>query len=143
MKTRRRFLNGILAGGFVGWLGTILYPVLSFLKPPKGVGPAVGSVNAGPASDVAPNSGRIVRFGRKPVILIRTEAGEIRAFSAVCTHLECTVQYREDLRHIWCACHNGHYDRTGRNIAGPPPRPLAPYDVTVSEGDLIVSARAE
>lgn len=144
MKTRRRFLNGILAGGFIGWLGTLFYPVISFLKPPRVDGPAVRSVNAGAAADLAPNSGRIVRFGRKPVILIRTESGDVRAFSAVCTHLDCTVQYRDDLRHIWCACHNGHYDLTGKNIAGPPPRPLAPYDATLSpDGEIIVSSRDE
>ena len=76
-----------------------------------------------------------------PAIIIRTAAGEYRAFSAVCTHLSCTVQYRSDLQHIWCACHNGHYDLFGRNVAGPPPRPLEPYDVNVRDDEIVVSKR--
>ena len=51
--------------------------------------------------------------------------GNYRALSATCTHLGCIVQYRSDLQEIWCACHNGLYDLNGRNISGPPPRPLA------------------
>ncbi|HET8580537.1 MAG TPA: Rieske 2Fe-2S domain-containing protein, partial [Nitrospiraceae bacterium] len=65
-----------------------------------------------------------------------------RAFSAVCTHLACTVQYRPDLIHIWCACHNGHYDLNGINIAGPPPRPLEPYVVNVRGDKIVVSKTA-
>ena len=72
---------------------------------------------------------------------MRTASGELRAFSAICTHLNCTVQYRDDLGHIWCACHNGHYDLNGRNIAGPPPRPLEALVVNV-RGDQIVVRKA-
>ncbi|MGQ9834577.1 MAG: QcrA and Rieske domain-containing protein, partial [Thermoanaerobaculaceae bacterium] len=57
-------------------------------------------VLAGKLSDLPPNSGKIFRFGAKPGILIRTPAGEVRAFAAICTHLNCTVQYRADFQHI-------------------------------------------
>ena len=53
--------------------------------------------------------------------------GEPRAFNAVCTHLQCTVEYRAASQDIFCNCHNGVYDLNGRNIAGPPPRPLEVY----------------
>ena len=36
---------------------------------------------------------------------------------------------KEDLRQIWCACHNGLYDLAGRNVSGPPPRPLEVFEV--------------
>jgi cytochrome b6-f complex iron-sulfur subunit len=52
------------------------------------------------------------------------------------------VQYRPDLSHIWCACHNGHYDLNGINIAGPPPRPLDPYAVNVRGDQIVVSKSA-
>ena len=70
---------------------------------------------------------------------MRTEKGEYRAFSATCTHLNCTVQYRADVKRIWCACHNGHFDLTGRNIAGPPPAPLESYEVHVAGDEVVVS----
>jgi Rieske Fe-S protein len=90
----------------------------------------------GKIAEIGKDSGMIVRFGSKPVILIRTADGEFRAFSATCTHLDCTVQYKKDLGVIWCACHNGKYDLTGRNISGPPPRPLEEYRVIV-QGDEV------
>jgi Rieske Fe-S protein len=74
--------------------------------------------------------------------LVRTPAGELRAFSAVCTHLNCTVQYRADIGHIWCACHNGHFDLSGQNISGPPPRPLDAFVVNVRGTQIVVSKSA-
>lgn len=136
---RRQFTNFVLTGSVLGWLGSVLYPVISFLKPPKIAEANVNSVKAGPESDFPANSGQIVKFGRKPVILIRTEGGEFRAFEATCTHLDCIVQFRPDLKQIWCACHNGLYDLHGRNVSGPPPRPLEPYAVNVVAGEIVVS----
>jgi len=94
------------------------------------------------AADVKANSGQIFRFGSQPGILIRTPGGELKAFSAICTHLACTVEYRPDLSEIWCACHNGHYDLNGKNIAGPPPRPLEEYTVNLRGGQIVVSKAA-
>jgi len=75
--------------------------------------------------------------------LIRTPStGEYRAFTAVCTHLGCTVQYRPDLQEIWCPCHNGIYDLQGRNVSGPPPRPLAQYQVHIQGQDIVVVRNA-
>lgn len=99
----------------------------------------MNSLNVGTTADFAANSGTIVKLGRTPVLLIRSESGEFRAFSATCTHLDCLVQYREDMKGIWCACHNGHYDMHGRNVAGPPPRPLTAFKVDVVDDAVIVS----
>lgn len=140
-ESRRRFVNFLIGGGLVGWLGSVLYPVISYLKPPEVIESGVGSVSAGLASEIPNNSGQIVRFGRAPVLLVRTTEGEFRAFSATCTHLDCIVQYREDFQHIWCACHNGQYDLQGRNISGPPPRPLTQYDVNVVNDEVLISRR--
>jgi Rieske Fe-S protein len=70
---------------------------------------------------------------------VRSKDGEFHAFSAVCTHLGCTVQYRPDLGVIWCACHSGRFDLNGINIAGPPPRPLVPLNVNIRDGQVFVS----
>jgi Rieske Fe-S protein len=139
---RRNVLNWLLGSWLTGVLGSIVYPVARYLVPPDLPEAAPPSVNGGKAATLAPNTGRIVPFGTQPVIVVRTTTGELRAFSATCTHLTCTVQYRSDLEHIWCACHNGHYDLNGRNIAGPPPRPLDAFDVTVQGEDIMIVRRA-
>jgi len=137
---KRNFLKYLLGGGILAFLGTILYPVLSYLKPPVQAEVEVKSISAGKKADIARDSGKIVKFGTKPVILVRTADDEFRAFSAVCSHLDCTVQFKKEIGMIWCACHNGKYDLTGRNVAGPPPRPLEPYKVIV-QGDEILIAK--
>jgi cytochrome b6-f complex iron-sulfur subunit len=140
--SRRTVLDRLLGAWAAGVVGSILYPVARYLVPPDVPEAATATVSGGNAASLAPNSGRIVPFGSAPVLLVRTPAGELRAFSATCTHLDCTVQYRPDLEHVWCACHNGHYDLEGRNIAGPPPRPLTPFDINLNGDEIVISRRA-
>lgn len=141
-QTKRDFLKYVLGAGVLAWLASVVYPVLAYLKPPKQGEVEVTTVKVGPLSAIPKDSGEIVRFGTKPVILIRTAEGDVRAFAATCTHLDCTVQFRKDLGVIWCACHNGKYDLSGRNIAGPPPRPLDPYRVVIQDGDVLLSKKS-
>ena len=138
---KRDFLKYVLGGGLVAWAGSIVYPLLAYLKPPQQAEVEVSSVKAGKLGAIEKDSGTIIRFGNKPVILIRTVGGELRAFSATCTHLDCTVQYKKDLGVIWCACHNGKYDLNGRNVSGPPPRPLDEYRVVLQGDEVFVSKK--
>jgi Rieske Fe-S protein len=117
----------------------VFYPVVRFLSPPH-VEEEVGSrVLAGKISEIQKDGWKIFPMGSDPGILIEKTPGEFCAFSAVCTHLQCTVQFDKNARRIWCACHNGMYDLEGRNVSGPPPRPLKPYTVQVSGDDIFVS----
>ena len=70
---------------------------------------------------------------RKPrvVFLTATEAGEVRALSATCTHLGCRVAWNGAADRFECPCHKGAYDRDGRVVAGPPPAPLPAVMVRV------------
>lgn len=135
---RRGFVEYLLGIGFIGTLVSALYPMFHFLVPPKVAEAIQSNVVAGNIKDLQPNSGKIFRFGTKPGLLIRTESGEIKAFSATCTHLDCTVQYDPEVHLIWCACHNGRYDLNGKNIAGPPPRPLEEYKVHLRDEEIVV-----
>ncbi len=139
---RRGFIGLFLGGGLVTLLGAMLYSVGRYVIPPRTADAGLSSVVAGKVKDFPTNAGKIFRFGNRPGLLVHTSAGDFRAFSAVCTHLGCTVQYRPDLEQIWCACHNGRFDLSGRNVAGPPPRPLEPFDVTVRGDDIVVSRKA-
>lgn len=141
--SRKRFLDWILGTSVGGVALAVVYPVGRYLIPPENVeSTATSATLTLSPSDLAPNSGAIFKFGSRPGLLIKTPSGELRAFSARCTHLDCTVQYRDDLEHIWCACHNGHFDLNGRNIAGPPPDPLEEYDVNVRGTQIVVSRRS-
>ena len=91
---RRSFLGWFLATSVGAFLASVLYPVGRFLIPPKTAESSAARVtlDINPAT-VKPNSGQTFKFGSRPGILIRTPAAEIRAFSAVCTHLGCTVHF--------------------------------------------------
>ncbi|MBI3089815.1 MAG: Rieske (2Fe-2S) protein [Candidatus Tectomicrobia bacterium] len=142
LLSRRTFSNLFLGGGFLLWAGTIFQAAFRFLLPPKLASAGQPTVVAAKTGELQPNSGKIFRFGSIPGIVIKTPGGEVRAFNAVCTHLACTVQYREDLAHIWCACHNGHYDLFGRNVGGPPPRPLEELQVALRGDQVMVTRKA-
>jgi Rieske Fe-S protein len=137
--SRRGMVDWLLGTSLGAFLLSVFYPIARYLVPPAAAESSVASVTVPiKASDVKPNTGHIFKFGNRPAILVRTARGELRAFSAICTHLNCTVQYRPDLAHIWCACHNGHYDLNGRNIQGPPPRPLEAFAVNVRNDEVVV-----
>ena len=139
MPDRRYFVNSLLSCGFVATAASTLYPILRFVIPPETAESAVMSVTAGRPDDIAPNTGTVFKFGDEPALLVRTIEGELRAFSARCTHLNCTVQYDSEQRLIICACHNGQFDLNGKNIAGPPPKPLLTYSVNVRNDEVVVS----
>ena len=140
---RRRFVNWLLGTSAGAFVLSVLYPISRYLVPPQVAESTAASVTLSLKPDeVKANTGQIFKFGNRPGILIRTPSGDLRAFSAVCTHLNCTVQYRPDLTQIWCACHNGHFDLNGQNVSGPPPRPLDPYVVNVRGNQIVVSKSA-
>ncbi|MFQ5790407.1 MAG: ubiquinol-cytochrome c reductase iron-sulfur subunit [Acidobacteriota bacterium] len=135
---RRSFVDLLLGGGLIGSVVSFLYPVIKFIMPPEVAEAIEQTVVAAKVGELPPNSGKIFKFGRRPALLIHTPSGELRAFDGICTHLNCTVQYRTDFGHIWCACHNGHYDLSGKNISGPPPRPLERLTVAIRGDDIVV-----
>ena len=76
------------------------------------------------------NSSTKVAFGSKPVLIIKDKLGELKAFGATCTHLACIVAYQAEKGRIFCACHGGVYDpKNGKNVAGPPPKPLSKFKI--------------
>jgi cytochrome b6-f complex iron-sulfur subunit len=139
-EPRRNLLRWLLGGGFFASLASFLYPAIKFMSPPDIPEASVNEASAGKVQEFKANSGKIVKFGSLPVLLVRTGETEWRAFSAVCTHLNCTVQYQEANHQIWCACHNGLYNMNGQVVSGPPPRPLDEYAVHI-RGEEVVIAR--
>jgi Rieske Fe-S protein len=137
--TRRRLLDWFLGTSLGAMCLSVLYPVARYLTPPDVPEAQTSRALAARDGELKPNEARVFRFGSHPALLVRDQDGSYKAFSATCTHLSCTVQYRGDLKQIWCACHNGFYDLNGRNVSGPPPRPLEQYTVNVANGEVVVS----
>ena len=139
IQSGRRWVNGLLAGGIITSVVSFLYPVIRFVFPAEVAESTKRSVIAAKVGEVKRNTGKIFKFGSKPALLLHTANDEWRAFFATCTHLNCTVQYRDDLHQIWCACHNGSYDLQGRNVGGPPPRPLESLQVSLQGEDVVLT----
>lgn len=70
---------------------------------------------------------------------MRPDGNTFVAFSAVCTHAGCPVQYDPSRTEFICPCHGGVYDaRTGQVLQGPPPARLQRIPIQVVSGQLRV-----
>lgn len=147
-QPRRTFVNWFLGTTLGAVAATFIYPILRYVSPPRIPEATTNQVEAGDVSDtVLKDKGfKIIRFGAEPVILLKAGDTDYRAFSATCTHLDCIVGYQREQTRIYCNCHGGCYDLNGRNVAGPPPRPLTAFKVNLvtkgSEPAKIVVSRA-
>lgn len=75
------------------------------------------------------------------VILLRDVAG-IHAIGTRCTHLGCIVNRVE--KGFECPCHGSKFDRLGIPYAGPAPRPLPWYEISLApDGQLVVNMNRE
>jgi hypothetical protein len=61
-SSRRDFLNYVLSIGFFGWIVAILYPLYSYLVPPKSPDVDVSNISIGKASEIENNSARCSRW---------------------------------------------------------------------------------
>ncbi len=139
---RRKFINVFLGGSLFGTIASFLYPVIRYLIPPRQAEALAKRVAAAKVGELAPNSAKLFKFGSAPALLINTAEGDLRAFSAICTHLTCTVRYESDTGTLLCPCHNGRFDLAGNVISGPPPRPLDAFEVEVSGDEIFVFKKA-
>jgi len=139
---RRTLLNAFLGGSLLATIAAFLYPVVRYILPPKQAEAVQKRIAAAKVGDLAPNSAKIFKFGSSPAILINTQDGKLLSFSAVCTHLTCTVTYQAETGTMYCPCHNGRFDLAGNVISGPPPAPLESYKVEVAGEDIFISKNA-
>lgn len=67
-----------------------------------------------------------------------TEGAPIRAFSTVCPHLGCGIDWNEKTGNFDCPCHNSSFDLHGRCLSGPSPRGLDELDVSADGHEVLV-----
>src|SRR5215472_9177415 len=140
-SSRRRVLEVLMGSGIAASLASFIYPILKFVLPPRTT-EADSDTVVGTVNELPPNSAKLFPFGERPAILVRKQDGSYAALTAVCTHLNCTVQYRAVEHDIWCACHNGVYNLEGHNVSGPPPRPLEEFEVHIRDNNVVVSRKS-
>jgi Rieske Fe-S protein len=69
---------------------------------------------------------------RQTVVFIDKDGDQFRALSATCSHLGCHVKWEPGAGQFKCPCHGGCYDRSGKVLSGPPPRPLDEVKIRVN-----------
>jgi cytochrome b6-f complex iron-sulfur subunit len=131
LASRRQFIQlGALALG-AAWAGTF---VQSRLFPQTSTQEAKPITF--PLADLPVGGVKYATYGDVPLLIMRTSES-IRAFSLVCTHLGCIVQWNQGEREFYCPCHDGYFDQFGEVTAGPPPVPLEQFPAVV-EGDQVI-----
>lgn len=73
-----------------------------------------------------------VTFNADRRLFIVRDGDDFHVISSVCTHLGCSVQWRQDERRFDCPCHGSRFREDGTVISGPAPRPLEWYAVALS-----------
>ena len=135
-SSRRKFLGTCMGGIAAAVAAAVIYPVYEYLAPRR-TADNQGKV-AFPQTDVPPDGAKFFDFHGASGVVVRKKNGELAAFSAVCTHLGCIVQWEKEKQDFLCPCHAGRYSADGAVIAGPPPRPLAKLPFTVAAGMVTV-----
>lgn len=130
--SRRRFIQlGMVAAG-AAWVGTFVQSRLFPQATAQEAKPVTFLV-----SELPVGGAKYVTYGGVPAIVIRTPES-IKAYSLVCTHLGCIVEWQQEAQEFYCACHDGRFDQFGEVIAGPPPVPLEQFSVSVEDGTVVV-----
>lgn len=138
---RRRFLSQAVMGfGALFGLGTLGFRFLQFLLPARGEkrmqAVLIGTEARLPMGEAVP-----MDLGGQKIVVLKTEDG-VAAFSRRCTDLGCLVSWNRERREFVCPCHQGTFDKTGRNISGPPPRPLDRLDIVRRGEQLYVNVKS-
>jgi len=152
---RRAFLKLVTAGlgALTGALAII--PGLGFLA---GTSRATASAGAAPrrvagerdvkanrplrVTAVGPHEDAWLRLDKVTLgscwLVRTTEDGPIRAFSTICPHLGCGVDFDEQAGKFNCPCHTSAFDLDGRCLSGPSPRGLDELETHVEGRDVLV-----
>jgi len=152
---RRKFLTGMI-GVVAGAVAVVVgVPAIGYI-----VSPGIKQANAekwitlGPINSLTPGVptgfpySRTIKDGwvessQTGVAYALTEDGQnVLVLSDVCTHLSCRVTWQADQSEYACPCHAGYFDKLGKVVSGPPPRPLNPFQSKVENGQIMILLEA-
>ncbi len=133
---RRRFCQMCIGGAAAITVGTVVYPIVAFLKLPMRVGESkpveieLERLTVGQAY--------YADFQGQQVIVVMAEDGP-RVFNASCTHLGCNVVWDTAHGNFHCPCHGAVFSGEGKVVSGPVSTPLREVPFEVKNGTLIIS----
>ena len=135
---RRQFIGYLLGFSVLATLAGVMTPILGYLWPPSRTSTGgAGRVEVGTVADFPVGQGQVVAVNDKPVVVVNTPQGGLKAYSAICTHLACISEWDQERQFILCPCHDGRFNPVnGAVISGPPPSPLPQLSLIV-EGDVV------
>lgn len=133
LLSRRQFIVFSAAAVGAAWGGTVLQ---TRLFPEQSSAQAAEPVRF-PLSELPVGGSKPIQYGGVPVMVLRTPES-IKAFSLVCTHLGCLVEWQSANAEFYCPCHDGRFDQFGEVLGGPPPIPLESFPVQVVEDVVVI-----
>jgi Rieske Fe-S protein len=148
--TRRGFVGWVLGlgAGVVGLVAGV--PMIGALVGRTPSAKPAGFVTLGPIGDLPVGEPTGMTFVAETqdafensllphnIWVVKGTAGEITAFSPVCTHLGCQVFWDRGRQQFACPCHNSIFAKDGALVSGPAPRGLDSLPSKVKDGVLSV-----
>ena len=136
LVSRRYFLE-VIGGGAVGIAAAGSLVLSGEYLSPNVVKEPSTRFKAGSPENYPPGS--VTLDNKQKVFIVRAKEGYFYAFSSVCTHLGCITNWKAEEGIVACPCHGSKFDREGTKIAGPAPRSLPRYSVTMDDqGQLVI-----
>jgi nitrite reductase/ring-hydroxylating ferredoxin subunit len=136
-KSRRDFLRGGWKLGGALLIGAAGYTGYQALRP-LATGAGGAKITVGSTTSFAEDTSTYVAAGRMYIVNANSY---LFALSQACPHLGCHVPYCESSGRFECPCHGSIYDLAGEYIAGPAPRGMDRYGVTLDGQNVVVDTR--
>jgi len=133
--SRRKLMGYAWIGAAAIVIGELIGGTFAFLWPRKKEGKSEKIFIAGKVNDF--KVGEVTYFRKEKTFIQRSEGGFF-AFSAVCPHLRCVVNWNEVLKKFECPCHGAKFNKNGEVLEGPPPRPLDLYKIQIVKEKLVI-----
>jgi nitrite reductase/ring-hydroxylating ferredoxin subunit len=133
-SSRRNFLRAGWKLGGALLVGAGAYTGYEALRPLVG-GASGAKIAVGDVASFAEGTSTYVPAGRMYVV---NASNHLFALSQKCPHLGCHVPFCESSGRFECPCHGSIYDLAGEYIAGPTPRGMDQYELTLDGRNVVV-----
>lgn len=133
---RRQFLGLTWVASLAALFGQSVVALLNFFQPRIKAGGFGSRIVAGQVAEFPP--GNVRQIGAGQFYISHVEGEGLLALWHRCTHLGCTVPWREDEGQFNCPCHSSFFNRTGEVTGGPAPRPMDLFPIEIVDGEVIV-----